>query len=100
MNIPNWWPHGADERHPELDARVKALETKVEGMYESMIDWVGRIKALELQQMFLGEREITELRDQKRKIGEEALKEFRKRLGEKPDAKRMIGKAVRKAQGK
>lgn len=49
MNIPSWWPHGADEKHPELDTRVKALETKVEGIYESMIDWVGRIKAIETQ---------------------------------------------------
>lgn len=99
MNIPSWWPHGVDEQKPDLEARVKALETKVDGMYESMIDWVGRIKALELQQMFLGEREIAELRGQKRKIGEAALREFRKRLGEQPDAKR-IKTAIRKAQGK
>lgn len=49
MNIPNWWPHGVDEKPPDLDARIKALETKVEGMYESMIDWVGRVKAIETQ---------------------------------------------------
>lgn len=49
MNIPSWWPHGVDEQKPDLEARVKALETKVDGMYESMIDWVGRTKALETQ---------------------------------------------------
>ena len=63
MNIPSWWPHGVDEQNPDLEARVraletkakilearvKALETKVDGMYESMIDWVGRTKALETQ---------------------------------------------------
>jgi hypothetical protein len=52
MNIPNWWPHGADENPPGLETRVKALETKVDGMYESMTDWVGRIRALEIQQSF------------------------------------------------
>jgi hypothetical protein len=66
MKIPSWWPHNealANERDLELERvtgrlgiltkRVEQLELQFGNMYDDMCNWIGRIRDLERQLLWM-----------------------------------------------